>query len=758
MSSSVAAPPRTRTNLASAWRATLAQQRPADAWVVDVAFAETQEGEPQFFVVETTYEATRRCVAVRRFAEFRRLLKAVQRCDLGIEAPFPSRTAVLSSGLSGKPSAKALTRRLEGLGVWLSEVAARRASLDDAAAKVLRQFVGAEDGWDNDEKRPPMSPPFSPPPHPLPPSPVDDEEDEQCARDASRLTAAALQLAELEGQRDAALLRCRELELEVANEQCRASDAEQANAERAAVGADGSDRDREGLLAELNKFDETLSSSLATLRTREPNHTCEMHYGMNGCPLKSAIRDVEKDLEDSWKVIREFRARVDKFEAGRYQGCVRPGGPVGLSYQEQRQHLIWARQSETEAHERRGMALQDILRLEGALTALGERFEAAVTTATAALDATKAETLNDAERQNLAYALKEAAAARDDARKFKGELAALEEKYVEAKGYSEYLEEEYSEDPAFGEHRADLMKQRDDARRKLTVCARIRDEDAAASKALAEKASEKVEAAERGRDDAVNARQLCERERDEAVRGRENAERERDAVVGQRDDARRKLTACERARDEATAASKALAEKSSEKVEAAERGRDDAVRERDAAVSGLTEGKRLWDEEVQKRAAAETGRGEASAARDEAEQEVARLEAALKALGTRFEAADEMASNFLEASKTEASTLKTDLRAAARAKKDAETARRALAADPGVASAARDALQGELAETIQDRDALAAERLDAVAALAASRTAGYACAARLAALEASIVVPPPPPNPPQTGCAPGCFG
>jgi hypothetical protein len=59
---------------------------------------------------------------------------------------------------------------------------------------------------------------------------------------------------------------------------------------------------------------------------------------------------------------------------------------------------------------------------------------------------------------------------------------------------------------------------------------------------------------------------------------------------------------------------------------------------------------------------------------------------------------------------------------------------------------------------VQDRDALAAERLDAVAALAASRTAGDACAARLAALDASIVVPPPPPNPPQKGCAPACFG
>ena len=677
MSSSVATPP--RTNLASAWQATLARQRPADAWVVDVAFAETQDGEPQFFVVETTYEATRRCVAVRRFAEFRRLLKAVRRCDLVVEAPFPSRTAVLSGGLSGKPSAKALTRRLEGLGVWLSEVAARRASLDDAAAKVLRQFVGAEDGWDNDGKRPPLSPTLSTPPRALPPSPVDDEEDEQCARDASRLTAAALQLAELEGQRDAALVRCRALELEVANDQCRASDAEKANAERTR-----DDRGREELLAELNKFDETISSSLASLRAEGNMHSCQTQHNQNRCPLERAIRRVEKDLEDSWKVIREFRARVDKFEAGRYQGRIGPGGPVGLSYQEQRQHLIWARQSETEAHERRNMALQDILRLEGELAALGERFEAAVTAAAAALDATKAGTQNDAERQNLAYALKEAAAARDDARKFKGELAALEEKYVEAKGYSEYLEEDYSEDPAFGEHRVDLMKQRDDARRLLATCARTR--------------------------------------------------------------------------DEAAAASEALAEKSSEKVEAAERGRDDALRERDAAVTGLAEGKRLWDEEVQKRAAAETGRGEASAAREEAEQEVARLEAALAALGTRFEAAASMAADFLEASKRETSTLKADVEAAARAKHDAETARRALAADLGVASAARDALQGELAETVQDRDALAAERLDAVAALAASRTAGDACAARLAALEASIVVPPPPPNPPQKGCAPGCFG
>ena len=92
--------------------------------------------------------------------------------------------------------------------------------------------MGAEDDWENDGDRPPLSPAFSTPPRALPPSPIDDDEDEQEARNASRLTAAALRVAELEGQRDAALLRCRELELEVANASCRASDAEQINAER----------------------------------------------------------------------------------------------------------------------------------------------------------------------------------------------------------------------------------------------------------------------------------------------------------------------------------------------------------------------------------------------------------------------------------------------------------------------------------------------------------------------------------------------
>ena len=65
---------------------------------------------------------------------------------------------------------------------------------------------------------------------------------------AWRRTAAALRVAELEGQRDAALLRCRELELEVANATCRASDAEQINAERDGDGdktrADGVQRVR----------------------------------------------------------------------------------------------------------------------------------------------------------------------------------------------------------------------------------------------------------------------------------------------------------------------------------------------------------------------------------------------------------------------------------------------------------------------------------------------------------------------------------
>jgi hypothetical protein len=365
---------------------------------------------------------------------------------------------------------------------------------------------------------------------------------------------------------------------------------------------------------------------------------------------------------------------VERFEEGRYPG---------LTYQEQRQQRNLERSCLANAREEQKAACEDIRRLKGSLASLGERFEAAVTTATAALDATKAETRNDAERQNLAYALKEAAAARDESRRLKDELAALEEKYVVLEGEVDLI---------MGAEPGDGIGWSDEAQRKLTACESVRDEEKA------------------------------------------------------------------RWSEEAQVYAKALAEKASEKVEAAERGRDDAVRERDAAVTGLAEGKRLWDEEVQKREAAETGRGEASAARDEAEQEVARLEAALEALGTRFEAAAQMASNFLEASKKETSTLKADLETAARAKHDAETARRALAADLGVASAARDALQGELAETVQDRDALAAERLDAVAALAASRTAGDACAARLAALDASIVVPPPPPNPPQKGCAPGCFG
>ena len=164
-----ATPPQTR-NLASAWQTTLTQPPPVNEWVVDVAFAEsTKENAPQFFVVELRYEVTRRCVAVRRFAEFRRLLKEVRRCELKVEAPFPSRTAILTGGLSGKPSSKALTRRLEGLRAWLGEVAAKRSSLDETASKSLRQFVGAEDGWENDGDRPPLSPAFSTPPRALPP-------------------------------------------------------------------------------------------------------------------------------------------------------------------------------------------------------------------------------------------------------------------------------------------------------------------------------------------------------------------------------------------------------------------------------------------------------------------------------------------------------------------------------------------------------------------------------------------------------------
>ena len=174
-----ASTPKQARNLASAWQTTLTQPPPVNEWVVDVTFAEqTKENAPQFFVVELRYEVTRRCVAVRRFAEFRRLLKEVRRCELKVEAPFPSRTAILTGGLSGKPSSKALTRRLEGLRAWLGEVAAKRSSLDDDAAKCLRQFVGAEDGWENDDNRPPLSPAFSTPPRALPPSPLDDEEDE----------------------------------------------------------------------------------------------------------------------------------------------------------------------------------------------------------------------------------------------------------------------------------------------------------------------------------------------------------------------------------------------------------------------------------------------------------------------------------------------------------------------------------------------------------------------------------------------------
>ena len=75
--------PKQTRNLASAWQTTLTQPPPVNEWVVDVTFAEsTKENAPQFFVVELRYEVTRRCVAVRRFAEFRRLLKEVRRCEL----------------------------------------------------------------------------------------------------------------------------------------------------------------------------------------------------------------------------------------------------------------------------------------------------------------------------------------------------------------------------------------------------------------------------------------------------------------------------------------------------------------------------------------------------------------------------------------------------------------------------------------------------------------------------------------------------
>ena len=256
--------PKQTRNLASAWQTTLTQPPPVNEWVVDVAFAEaTKEIAPQFFVVELRYEVTRRCVAVRRFAEFRRLLKEVRRCELKVEAPFPSRTAILTGGLSGKPSSKALTRRLEGLRAWLGEVAAKRSSLDDVASKCLRQFLGAEDGWENDGDRPPLSPAFSTPPRALPPSPLDDDEDEQEARNASRLTAAALRVAELEGQRDAALLRCRELELEVANATCRASDAEQSKEEAA-------QSEVQRLKAELEALRERSAAAAATATTDSP--------------------------------------------------------------------------------------------------------------------------------------------------------------------------------------------------------------------------------------------------------------------------------------------------------------------------------------------------------------------------------------------------------------------------------------------------------------------------------------------------------
>ena len=304
----MASTPKQTRNLASAWQTTLTQPPPVNEWVVDVAFAEaTKENAPQFFVVELRYEVTRRCVAVRRFAEFRRLLKEVRRCELRIEAPFPSRTAILTGGLSGKPSSKALTRRLEGLRAWLGEVASKRSSLDDVAARCLRQFTGAEDGWENDDHRPPLSPAFSTPPRALPPSPIDDEEDEQEARNASRLTAAALRVAELEGQRDAALLRCRELELEVANATCRASDAEQINEERDGDG----DKTRAEAAAARGEVPR-LRAELEALRGRS---TAAAATATTDSPLRAYRREreaVERERDEAVQSAEAYKALAEK--------------------------------------------------------------------------------------------------------------------------------------------------------------------------------------------------------------------------------------------------------------------------------------------------------------------------------------------------------------------------------------------------------------------------------------------------------------